>query len=138
MKKAYAMCLQPFDIDTSGRVEVRKSQVHGMGVFALTRIAKRTRLGKYTGEKLKGSELNARYPDSHPEYTLKVGNWYIDAAHKNGNWTRRVNDSYGTRFRNNCKFTARGCLVATCNIQPGEELFVSYGRGFWNNIKRME
>ncbi len=47
------------------RFGVRKSGIHGRGVFALADIAKGTRLIEYLGERMSHKEADRRYGDMH-------------------------------------------------------------------------
>lgn len=47
------------------RFAVRKSGIHGRGVFALAAIAKGTRLIEYLGERMSHQEADLRYGDLH-------------------------------------------------------------------------
>lgn len=47
------------------RFAVRKSGIHGRGVFALAAIAKGTRLIEYLGERMSHQEADRRYGDLH-------------------------------------------------------------------------
>jgi SET domain-containing protein len=83
---------------------------------------------------LTAEELAKRYPPHiHPAYVLQVGNRYIDASKKGGNWTRFVNDSHNSKFDNNCTYNSAGWLITTREIKRGEELFVAYGSGYWES-----
>jgi len=50
---------------TQRRFAVRKSGIHGRGVFALTDIPKRTRLIEYLGERMSHDAADDRYGDLH-------------------------------------------------------------------------
>ena len=53
-------------INAAGRrFAVRKSGIHGRGVFALAAIAKGTRLIEYLGERMSHKEADRRYGDLH-------------------------------------------------------------------------
>src|SRR3954465_14847607 len=43
---------------------VRKSRIHGRGVFAARRIRKGTRIVEYTGERIGNKEADRRYDDT--------------------------------------------------------------------------
>jgi SET domain-containing protein len=50
---------------TGRRYVVRKSSIHGRGVFALTDIPKGTRLMEYLGERITHEEADERYAEEH-------------------------------------------------------------------------
>ncbi len=45
--------------------EVRNSEIHGRGVFALRSIRKGTRIVEYTGERITDDEADRRYDEAH-------------------------------------------------------------------------
>ena len=47
-------------------IKVRRSKVHGQGVFALQRIRKGTRVIEYVGDRISHARANRRY-DDHDE-----------------------------------------------------------------------
>jgi len=61
----------------------------------------------------------------------------IDAARTNSGDGRMINDSRGSGFTNNCKFivdrsTGKAIIRASKNINSGDELYISYGPGYWS------
>lgn len=110
-------------------LEVRRSAIHDLGVFALRRIAKGARIIEYAGERVSSAVLDARYDEDTPEsrHTLVFhvdGDIYIDAAH-GGNESRFINHSCDP----NCEtYLSRGRIFvrAIRNIEPGTELTYDY------------
>src|SRR5216117_1678495 len=79
------------------RFVIRKSPIHGRGVFALTHIPKHTRIIEYKGERISQEEADERYSEAHensPHTMLFEVNdrLVIDATHK-GNSARWINHS---------------------------------------------
>jgi uncharacterized protein len=116
--------------DRNPFVVVRPSSIHGLGVFALRRIARNTRIIEYVGEVLSTAELNARYdsnardPRGHTYVFHLDGDRYIDAA-RAGNDSRFINHSCDP----NCEaFQERGRIYirALQNIELGSELTYDY------------
>ncbi|MBC5763666.1 SET domain-containing protein [Ramlibacter albus] len=112
------------------RIQVRKSGVHGKGVFALTEIAKGEEIIEYVGELISWEEAQDRHPHdpSDPNHTfyfsLDDGN-VIDAA-VGGNAARWINHS----CQPNCEadeVEGRVFIKALRKIKPGEELNYDYG-----------
>lgn len=105
----------------------------GNGVFAVVALPAKRVLGWYRGVLLTQAQFDALYGTAHPTYVLEVGTGKfvdaVDPAHRN--WTAMVNDARGTGRRPNCVFTAAGSLKTTRPIKAGEELFISYGAGYW-------
>jgi len=95
------------------RVEVRRSPIHGRGVFARKRLRKGQLVGRFEGETTRRNGT----------YVL----WLID---EDGTET-------GIRGRNALRFLNHGdppnaefrsdALHVLCNVQPGVELLIDYG-----------
>src|ERR1041384_455083 len=79
------------------RFSVRRSPIHGHGVFALRAIPKRTRLIEYTGERISHEEADARYAEEHansPHTMLfEVNDKIVIDATRHGNSARWINHS---------------------------------------------
>lgn len=111
------------------RFVVRKSAIHGRGVFALTRISKGSRIIEYRGERISSKEADARYAEEHEDspHTMLFA---IDAdividATRRGNSARWINHS----CEPNCETTdesGRIFIEARRDIYPGEELTYDY------------
>ncbi len=125
---------QPARTAASGdtrRIQVRKSGVHGKGVFALKPIARGERILEYTGETISWPEALRRHPHdpSDPNHTfyfsLDDGSHVIDAK-VGGNASRWINHA----CEPNCKAEeteGRVFIHALRALKPGEELFYDYG-----------
>ncbi|GAA0742167.1 SET domain-containing protein-lysine N-methyltransferase [Ideonella azotifigens] len=112
------------------RIQVRRSGVHGKGVFALQPIEPGERLIEYTGQVIDWPEALRRHPHdpSNPEHTfyfqIEGGN-VIDALY-GGNAARWINHACDP----NCEADeqdGRVFIKALRPIAPGEELFYDYG-----------
>lgn len=108
---------------------VRKSGIHGKGVFATTVIPKGTRIIEYKGQRLSPQEADARYgPNAKMEIVLLFSvdeSTVIDAAVR-GNAARFINHSCSP----NCQAVmedGRIFIEALRQIKPEEELFYDYG-----------
>ena len=58
-----------------------------------------------------------------------------DASDIRSTITRYINDAYGSKFKNNCHFEIIKddvYIIASKNIKPLRELFISYGTNYWN------
>jgi uncharacterized protein len=109
--------------------EVRSSSIQGMGVFALQRIPKGTRIVEYTGERVSHEEADARYDEDameHPHTVLfTVDKKTVIDAGVGGNAARFINHSCSP----NCEaVTDQGRIFidALDDIQPEEELTYDY------------
>jgi uncharacterized protein len=109
--------------------EVRRSKVHGRGVFATRSIRKGTRLIEYIGEIIDEDEADRRYPwvDDEPHHTflfrLEDGS-VIDAGPR-GNAAKYINHSCDP----NCEAVeddGRIFIEAIRGVRKGEELVYDY------------
>lgn len=69
------------------------------------------------------------------QYVFCDKNKCWDASDIRSTITRYINDARGTEFRNNCYFEIINndvYVIASRNIKPFKELFVSYGGNYWN------
>jgi SET domain-containing protein len=107
------------------RIEVRRSRVHGRGMYATKLIRKGTRIIEYTGKRV----LWERAPDDPGDphtflFGLDNGTDVIDPA-IGGNEARWINHS----CHPNCEAIeedGRIFIYAIRDIEPGEELFYDY------------
>ncbi|HEY7166597.1 MAG TPA: SET domain-containing protein-lysine N-methyltransferase [Candidatus Binatia bacterium] len=111
------------------RFSVRRSTIHGHGVFALTAIPRRTRLIEYTGERISQEEADARYAIEHansPHTMLfEVSDTLVIDATRHGNSARWINHSCSP----NCDIEQendRIFIETRRDIRPGEELTYDY------------
>lgn len=112
------------------RIQVRRSGVHGRGVFAVAEIAAGEVLVEYTGERIDWDEAMDRHPHdpAQPNHTFYFGlddGTVIDALY-GGNSARWINHSCDP----NCEadeVNGRVFIKALRDLMPGEELFYDYG-----------
>src|SRR5882757_7195636 len=117
------------DLTTSDLIEVRRSGVHGLGVFAAKSIAKGTRIIEYVGERVSHDEADRRYEekevnDSHTFLFIVDSKTVIDAG-TDGNDARFFNHSCDP----NCESTVekkRVYIEAIRDIEAGAELTYDY------------
>lgn len=117
------------DLSTSDLIEVRRSHVHGLGVFATRHIPKGTRIIEYVGERVSHDEADRRYEskeanDSHTFLFIVDSRTVIDAG-VDGNDARFFNHSCDP----NCESTVekrRVYIEAVRDVQPGAELTYDY------------
>lgn len=108
---------------------VRKSSIHGRGVFARKPIRENETVIEYKGEIINEAEIDKRYPESReePNHTFVFGVEYdynIDGG-VDGNAARWINHSCDP----NCdtyEEDRRIYIRAIRDIQPGEELSYDY------------
>jgi hypothetical protein len=110
-------------------VEIRDSQVHGLGAFALRRIPKGTRIIEYLGERVSHDEADRRYEskdagDNHTFLFIVDNKTVIDAG-VDGNEARFFNHSCDP----NCESVVenrRVFIEAIRAIEPGQEMTYDY------------
>jgi hypothetical protein len=130
MRKAPQAATKVAPQDTR-RIQVRKSGVHGKGVFALQPIARGQRIIEYKGQVIGWPEALRRHPHdpADPNHTfyfsLDDGTHVIDAK-VGGNAARWINHACDP----NCQADeddGRVFIKALRDLHPGEELFYDYG-----------
>jgi uncharacterized protein len=106
------------------RIEVRKSGVHGRGVYATQFIPEGTRIIEYTGERV--SEEAAPNDEDNPHtFNFGLENGEVINPEIVGNDARWINHCCDP----NCQAIEednRIFIYAMCDIEAGEELFYDY------------
>jgi hypothetical protein len=112
------------------RLQVRKSGVHGKGVFALQPLSAGQTIIEYTGETISWAEALRRHPHdpSQPDHTFY---FHIDDEHVidgkvGGNLSRWINHACSPNVEADDS-SGRVFLLALRDIEAGEELFFDYG-----------
>jgi uncharacterized protein len=115
---------------TSRRIVVRRSGVHGKGVFAAARIAAGEPLLEYKGERISWKEALRRHPhdpdDPHHTFYFALDGGDVIDGKVGGNSSRWINHSCSP----NCEaeeIDGRVFLHAGRALKKGEELFYDYG-----------
>jgi len=115
-------------LSDNGLLEVRESPLQGLGVFALKRIRKGTRIIEYLGERITPQEADARYDKlKNPNHTFLFtidDRLVVDATWK-GNVARFINHS----CEPNCESVIDRrhiWIEALRDIEAGEELTYDY------------
>lgn len=112
------------------RLQVRKSGVHGKGVFALQPIAKGEQIIEYVGEVISWPEAVRRHPHdpSQPDHTFyfHLDDERVIDGRVGGNSSRWINHSCDPNVEAD-DASGRVFLLALHDIHPGEELFFDYG-----------
>ena len=168
----------PFEFD---KVELRKSLIHGFGVFANQNINKGEIITFYPGDFVEympnqdrhlphclktcfrsrrfenkfGEVTDAKYRDNDYAFDLNsfysiigcnhftddpnyLGHFINDGAKTNS--TEKSNEIYLqiSNLKKNCQFKTlkdlHVAIVATKNINIGEELFIRYGLNYWHSF----
>ncbi len=112
------------------RIQVRRSGVHGKGVFALQPIAAGERIIEYKGEIIGWPEALRRHPhdpdDPNHTFYFHIDDKHVIDANVGGNAARWINHA----CEPNCQADeedGRVFISALRDLAPGEELFYDYG-----------
>jgi uncharacterized protein len=114
---------------------VRRSPIHGTGVFATRDIAAGEPIVEYTGELLTHAQADARYPeDDGHTFLYTLNDHYVIDAGVGGNDARWINHScdpncevYGEESDDGDPAKERLVITAMRDIKAGEELTYEYG-----------
>jgi uncharacterized protein len=121
-------------IRTSPLIRVRRSKVHGSGVFAVAPIKKGTRIIEYLGDRVSHKEADRRYDDhdvndNHTFLFIVSRRTVIDAG-VNGNAARFINHQCDPNCESVVDSKLRRVFIdAIRNIKPGDELGYDYQIG---------
>ncbi len=129
-------------------LEIKDSTIPncGKGLFATAAFKRGDKVVEYTGEIITWKECqkrNEEMKDGFGAYYFYVSDRKcIDAQNVPESLARYANDAAGfTRIpgiRNNCRFEvikSRAYIIASRNLKPGEEIFVAYGKDYWNALR---
>jgi uncharacterized protein len=112
------------------RIQVRKSGVHGKGVFAIAALKKGEVLIEYKGEIITWKQALRRHPHdpNDPDHTFffHIDDKHVIDAARGGNAARWINHACTP----NCEadeIDGRVFIKALRAIKPGTELFYDYG-----------
>ena len=112
------------------RIQVRRSGIHGKGVFALAPIAKGEMIIEYKGEMITWKQALKRHPHNpaEPDHTFyfHIDEGHVIDGHVDGNAAKWINHS----CQPNCETDeadGRVFVMAKRAIKPGEELNYDYG-----------
>lgn len=124
---------------------IKKSQLPnaGKGLFTKAPIKKDKWIVEYLGDIYTWKECEERAKEDKEGYVLFVNSKYcIDAFETPQHLARYANDAAGISkvkgLKNNAVYDIekkRGYIKATRNIAAGEEIFVSYGKDYWDAIR---
>lgn len=124
---------------------VKTSQLphSGKGLFTTTFIKKGERIIEYKGEIIDWKEYEKRVERDEDGYLFFINKKNcIDAFNTPQHKARFANDAAGLSrvkgLRNNSVYEIekdKCFIVSTRDIQPGEEIFVSYTKEYWDCIR---
>lgn len=111
------------------RIQVRRSGVHGKGVFALQAIRAGERIIEYVGERITWTEALRRHPHdpSDPNHTFyfHIDERCVIDANVGGNAARWINHACEPNCESD-ETDGRVFIKALRDLTPGEELFYDY------------
>lgn len=120
-------------------LQIKQSNIPnaGKGLFAYRKdninqpvFKKGDILAHYDGEEITRNQLIERYGNHTAPYAVKKNNnLYIDAAGKRG-VASIANTSRNTNLKPNVELTAKLNLKAKKNIYSGDEILISYDKGY--------
>jgi len=114
------------------RIQVRRSGVHGRGVYALHKIKKGETIIEYKGQMITWKQAERRHPHDpkDPDHTFyfHIDDKHVIDAKFGGNAARWINHACNPNCESDIDEDAhRVYIKALRRIEPGEELFYDYG-----------
>jgi hypothetical protein len=112
----------------------------GLGVYTDDFIPENTIIGEYTGEIIESYNIESNdyyYELVEPDEAGGKMGIGIDSSELPRCYMGMVNDAqFSKQYSNNCSFESeveekKVYVVSLRDIEPGEELFVSYGENYW-------
>ena len=129
--KPAATMPQPVPRSGGRRIQVRRSGVHGKGVYAVQPIAAGQRIIEYTGEVISWPEAQRRHPhdpaDPNHTFYFHVDDTRVIDAKYGGNAARWINHACAPNCESEVADDGRVYIKALRDLHPGEELFYDYG-----------
>lgn len=114
----------------ASRIVVKKSGIHGRGVFATTTIRKSTRIIEYKGKRRPWKEAEDDPPrdprNPHHTFLFSLDNGDVIDAGIDGNEARWINHSCGPNCETIEEERDRIFVYALRTLRAGEELFYDY------------
>jgi uncharacterized protein len=107
------------------RIVVRRSSIHGKGVFATTHIPAGTRLIEYKGERISDEDSEHLYTETTHTFLFMLENNEVIDGSRNGNNARWINHS----CEPNCEASeedGRVFIDALSNLEAGDEITIDY------------
>ena len=114
----------------SSVVEVRRSGVHGWGVFARNALRAGQVIGEYTGKRYAAGEVEAVDWNDQLTYLFGLSDGSVIDGAQGGNATRHINHACDPNAEAVESDGAAGELIVTVrtlrNVRAGEEVFLDY------------
>ncbi len=114
------------------RIQVRRSGVHGRGVYAIRKIKKGETIIEYKGQMITWRQAERRHPHNpeDPDHTFffHIDDKHVIDANVGGNAARWINHACDPNCESDIdEERHRVYIKALRKIRPGEELFYDYG-----------
>jgi SET domain-containing protein len=110
-------------------VEVRRSEIHGAGVFALRALRAKEVIGRYAGRRYGPEEFDAAW-NNHLTYLFGLSDGSVIDGAQGGNATRHINHSCAPNLEAIERRDKAGKLEIAVRalraVRAGEELFIDY------------
>lgn len=110
----------------------------GKGLFTALKIYKEEVISVFKGEIISDEEAKNRVEINKDQYFINMLNGEIMDSMNVECFAKYANDAEGfssSKYKNNSKIALDEnddiCIIAIKNIQPGEEIFCSYGKKYW-------
>jgi uncharacterized protein len=107
------------------RIVVRRSSIHGKGVFATTHIPAGTRLIEYKGERISDEDSEYLYTETTHTFLFMLENNEVIDGSRNGNNARWINHSCEPNCEAN-EEDGRVFIDALSNLEAGDEITIDY------------
>lgn len=125
------------------KVEVRLSNIKdaGFGLFAKSTIKKGDLISEFTGELIDNNQVEILSSKRKMLYLIDWDENYTLDVEKSDCFAKYANDAEGLKLiknlKNNSKiswYNNKLFLEATKDIKQNEEIYVSYGKEYWDNL----
>lgn len=117
--------MHPQKPKSTRRIVVRRSTIHGKGVFATTHIPADTRLIEYKGERITDEESEFLYTETTHTFLFMLDNNEVIDGSRNGNTARWINHSCEPNCEAN-EEDGRVFIDALTDIHAGDEITIDY------------
>ena len=143
LKKFESFDFDSIDLDESEYLYADESQIPnaGKGLYTSIDIEKDEIISKFVGEILSDSEADRRAKDGDDDYFMNLPSGEILDCKLTDCFAKYANDAEGipSGFKNNAFISMDDddnvVLVAKRDISAGEEIFVGYGKNYWDRNK---
>ncbi len=114
----------------------------GLGLFTAIDIYKDEVIAIYHGETLQTKQIAQRILENNNKYFINLPQGGVFDCGQTDGYAKYANDAEGfikSAYKNNAKIAFDEsnaiCLIALRNIKAQQEIFCSYGKGYWRGIE---